>query len=83
MALADALHHSSGPSKKMVVERRERQEEVEHETDNALRGPETPPPGQRPGLLTEPAPQERIRGGGSSLSGASDPGPAFTCGCGR
>ena len=60
MALAEAFHHSAGPSTKKVVERRERQEEVEHETRCALRGPKTPPPGQRPGLLTEPAPQVRL-----------------------
>ena len=60
MALADALHHSSGPSKKKVVERCERQDQVGHETHYAPRGPKTPPPGQRRGLLSEPAPQERL-----------------------
>ena len=68
MALAGALHHSSCPSRK-VVDRHKRQEEVEHETHNAPRGPKTPPPGQRPALLTEPAPQERL----------ADAGHAATC----
>ena len=36
MALAEALHHSAGPSKKKVGERRERQEEEVHETHVAL-----------------------------------------------
>ena len=60
MALAVAVHHSAGPSTKKVMERRERQEEAEHETHKALWGPKTPPSGQRPGLLTEPAPQWRL-----------------------
>ena len=35
MDLAEALHHSAGPSTKKVVERREGGEEVEYETHNA------------------------------------------------
>ena len=37
MALAEALHHNTGPSTKRVVARREEQEEVENETHNAPR----------------------------------------------
>ena len=59
IALAAALH-SSGASTKKVVERRERQEEEVHVTHVAPRGQKAPPPGTRPGLLTEPAPQERL-----------------------
>ena len=42
VALAPALHHSSGPSTKKVVERREEQEEEVYETHVALRGLKTP-----------------------------------------
>ena len=49
IALAEALHHSAGPSKKKVVERRERQEEAGSETYHAARGPKTLPPGMRAG----------------------------------
>ena len=60
MALAEAPHHTSGPSIKKVVKRRERQEEEVHETHVALRGPKTPPPGTGPGILSEPALQVRL-----------------------
>ena len=51
--LAEALHHSSGASLEPVVERRE--EEVEAEVlYDALRGQEQPPPGMRPGSLSDP-----------------------------
>ena len=60
MALAAALHHSAGPSKKKVVERREEQEEEVYEAHVALRGLKTPPPGTRPGLPSEPAPQVKL-----------------------
>ena len=43
-------HHSAGPSTKKVVQRRERQEEVEFETHAAPRRQNTPPP-SRPGVL--------------------------------
>ena len=58
-ALAAVLHHSAGPSKK-VVERRERQEEEVHETHVAPQGQRAPPLGTRPGLPPEPAPQGRV-----------------------
>ena len=45
MALAAALHHNAGPSKKKVVERRERHEEEVYETHVALQGPKTPSSG--------------------------------------
>ena len=88
MALAEALHHSAGPSKKKVVERRERQEEAGSETYCAPRGPKTLPPGVRPAPLAEVAgPQGAATGGYvaarapllavSSLRGSS------SCGCGR
>ena len=55
MALAEALHHSAGPSKKKVVERRERQEEAGSETYYAPWGPKTLPPGMRRTPLAEVA----------------------------
>ena len=59
MALAEALHHSSGPSTKKVVDRHEGSEEVEYETHNAPRGQNTPLSGMRPTPLAEVAgPQE-------------------------
>ena len=65
MALAEALHHSAGPSKKKVVERRERQEEAGSETYCAPRGPKTLPPGVRPAPLAEVAgPQVMAATGG-------------------
>ena len=64
MALAEALHHSAGPSKKKVV-RRERQEEAGSETYCAPRGPKTLPPGVRPAPLAEVAgPQVMAATGG-------------------
>ena len=55
MALAEALHHSAGPSTKKVVERSEGGEEVEYETNYAApRGQNTPPPGMRPASHAEP-----------------------------
>ena len=66
-ALAEALHHSSGPSTKKVVERREEQEEVEYEMHIAPRGQNTPPRGTRPGLVSETGPHVKLQTGGSSL----------------
>ena len=61
VALAEALH-SSGPSTKKVVERREGREEVERETYNLPRHQKTPPPGARPASLAEPpGPQARVQ----------------------
>ena len=57
VALAEALHHSAGP-KTEKVERRERQEE---------RGQKAPPPGTRPGLPREPAPQVRLEAAARAL----------------
>ena len=55
MHLAEALHHSAGPSKLKVVERRERQEEAGSETYHAPRGPKALPPGMRPAPPSEVA----------------------------
>ena len=51
MALAEALHHSSGLLTKKVVERRERPEGEVRETHYALRGQKRPLPGTRPAPL--------------------------------
>ena len=67
IVLAEALHHSAGPSKKKVVERRERQKEEVHETHVAQREPKTPPPGTRPGPPPEPAPQVRLEAAARAL----------------
>ena len=70
MALAEALHHSSGLR---VMERAQHAaprgqetgtragEEVEHVTHSGPRAPKTPPPGARPGLPPEPVPQRSDR----------------------
>ena len=56
MALAEHAHHSS------PGQRTARAREVEaHESHEALRGQKEPPPGARPGLLLEPAPQRSDR----------------------
>ena len=55
MALAEALHHSSGPPTKKVVERRERREGEVREEHIAPRGQTRPPPGMRPAPLVEVA----------------------------
>ena len=56
MALAQALHHSAGPSKTMVVERRERQEGEVQDVYDAPRSQKTPLPGVRPGVPLDPGP---------------------------
>ena len=57
--LAEALHHSSGASLEPVAERRE--EEVEAEVvHDAPRGQEQPPPGMRPGSLSDPGPPQHV-----------------------
>ena len=50
LALAQALHHSAGPSKTKVVERRERQEGEVQVVYDAPRSQKTPLPGVRPGV---------------------------------
>ena len=55
MALAEALHHSSGLPTKTVVERRERREGEVREEHIAPRGQTRPPPGMRPAPLVEVA----------------------------
>ena len=56
MALAQALHHSAGPSMTKVVERRERQEGEVQEAYDAPRSQTTPLPGVRPGVPLDPGP---------------------------
>ena len=56
MALAQALHHSAGPSKTKVVERRERQEGEVQAANDAPRGQTTPLPEVRPGVPLDPGP---------------------------
>ena len=53
MALARALHHSAQPAGPVVEEP---EEEVEFEEHAGLRAQNTPPPGSRPGVLTDPGP---------------------------
>ena len=55
MALAEALHHSAGPSTMKVVERRERQEEEVREENDAPRRQTRLLPGMRPAPLSEVA----------------------------
>ena len=52
MALAAALHHSAGPKEKV---------EMVHDAHDAQRGQKTPPPGVRPGSLSDPGPQRSDR----------------------
>ena len=82
MALAQALHQSSAPSTKKVVERREEHQEAEYETHNAPRGQNTPPPGMLPGVLPDLEAAGAARGGGTSPAGASGARHAATRGCG-
>ena len=56
MTLAEKLHHTSRGQKLARVG-----EEVVHDAHDAPRGPKTPPPGVRPGSLSEPAPQRSDR----------------------
>ena len=57
--LAEALHHSSGASLEPVAERREVEVEAEVVYD-APRGQEQPPPGMRPGSLSDPGPPQQV-----------------------
>ena len=63
-AVAAALHHSAGPASHYAPRGQKtataREEEV-YEPHFALRGPTTPPPGERPGILAEPGPQRSDR----------------------
>ena len=56
--LIEALHHSSAASLEPVVERREEEVEAEVVYD-APRGQEQPPPGMRPGSLSDPWPPQQ------------------------
>ena len=56
MTLAEKLHHTSRGQKFARVG-----EEVVHHAHDAPRGPKTPPPGERPGILPEPVPQRSDR----------------------
>ena len=55
MALAESLHHSAQRPEKAKA--REVEEQDQHE---ALRREKAPPPGMRPGVLQDPAPQGRV-----------------------
>ena len=55
MALAESLHHSAQRPEKASA--REVEEQDQHE---ALRRQKAPPPGMRPGVLQDPAPQGRV-----------------------
>ena len=69
MALAEALHRSSGLLTKKVVERREWPEGEVRETHDAQRGQKRPLPGTRPAPLSVGAERHgETRGGSSSLS---------------
>ena len=71
MALAAALHHSAGPKEKVEMQQygalrgqktaARAGEEVVHDAHDALRGQKTPPPGVRPGSLSDPGPQRSDR----------------------
>ena len=71
MALAAALHHSAGPKVKVEMQQNgalrgqktaaRAGEEVVHDAHDALRGQKTPPPGVRPGSLSDPGPQRSDR----------------------
>ena len=70
MALAAALHHSAGPKVEMQQDAalrglntgtRANGEEVLHDAHDAPRGQTTPPPGMRPGSLSDPWPQRNHR----------------------
>ena len=72
MALAAALHHSAGLKEKVEMQQngaprgqktaaRAREEEEEHATHHGPRALNTPPPGERPGILAEPGPQRGDR----------------------
>ena len=56
MTLAEKLHHTSRGQKLAKVG-----EEVVHDAHDALRGQKTPPPGVRPGSLSDPGPQRSDR----------------------
>ena len=56
MTLAEKLHHTSRGQKLARVG-----EEVVHDALDALRGLKTPPPGVRPGSLSDPGPQRSDR----------------------
>ena len=76
MALAEALHHSSGPATKKVVERREGPEGEVRETHYALRGQKRPLPGTRPAPLPVVAvPQDRLEAAARVSSGVPSVAP--------
>ena len=58
MALAEATHHAAPRRQTPVSAIREVEEQVSHV---GLRAQKTPPPGERPGILTEPLPQRSDR----------------------
>ena len=68
MTLAEKLHHTSRGQKLARVG-----EEVVHDAHDAPRGPKTPPPGVRPGILPEPVPQRSDRTVRRFLGEAVDP----------
>ena len=56
MALAEFTHHSSRGQRTARA-----WEEVENATHDGLRAQKTPPPGERPGCLSDPGPQRSDR----------------------
>ena len=58
MAVAEAVHHSAPRRQNTATAIRE---EVVHGAHAALRGQKTPPPGERPGSLSDPGPQRSDR----------------------
>ena len=61
MALATVAHHSAQPDEALRRQRTARAREVEEQDlHEALRRQMAPPPGMRPGVLQDPAPQGRV-----------------------
>ena len=76
MALAEALHHSSGPTTMKVVERREGPVGEVRETHDGLRAQERPLPGTRPAPLSVVAePQDRLEAAARVSSGVPSVAP--------
>ena len=76
MALAEALHHSSGPTTNKVVERREGPEGEVRETHDGPRAQERPLPGTRPAPLSVGAePQDRLEAAARVSAGVPSVAP--------
>ena len=77
MALAEALHHSSGPTTKKVVERNEGPEGEVRETHDGLRAQERPLPWTRPAPLSVGGfePQDRLEAAARVSTGVPSVAP--------